>query len=161
MLPYGWLVTTGLALILAGCGALPAPTPPAAAAVDAPADLPPAVSGTPEEAAPALIMTEREAARTRDLALLARLWAADARIVDGRSSGEPGDDYAWQGRDAILDRYVLAVFPAPPPDLDAEQLSDLEVIRSSEGAAQAQVGIDHWTLVYRDGRWWLAELRYN
>ncbi len=32
-------------------------------------------------------------------------------FVDSRGTAEPGDDYVWQGRDALLDRYTIAVFP--------------------------------------------------
>ena len=95
-----------------------------------------------------------------DLALLSRLWAPDARIIDGRSTPDSADDYVWQGRDAILDRYTLAVFPAPPPPLSREQLADLDMTVEDD-AAYAELGGDRWRFVWQDGRWLLAELRYN
>lgn len=105
-------------------------------------------------------MAERLAAGDGDLGLLRQLWAVDARIVDGRGTPEDSDDYVWAGRDAILDRYELAVFPAPPPPLDNAQLAAL-AITVEGGTAQAELGVDRWRFVYRDGRWLLAELRYN
>ena len=125
------------------------------------ATLPPGVdAAAPEQAVPALILAERQAAIDGDLALLSRLWASDARIVDGRGTPDSADDYVWQGRDAILDRYTLAVFPSPPPPLNHEQLADL-VLTVEGDAAHAELGVDRWRIVRLDGRWLLAELRYN
>jgi hypothetical protein len=117
-------------------------------------------AAAPEQAVPALILAERQAAMNGDLALLSRLWAPDARIIDGRSTPDSADDYVWQGRDAILDRYTLAVFPAPPPPLSREQLADLDMTVEDD-AAYAELGGDRWRFVWQDGRWLLAELRYN
>ena len=108
-------------------------------------------------ALPALIATERTAARERDLATLAQLWAHDARIVDSRGTDDPAAAYVWQGRDAILDRYVLAVFPAPPPPL--VEPFDL-VIDQQNGAATATLNNDFWRFTFDEGRWWLQELSY-
>lgn len=121
------------------------------------AELPPVIRGAGTEALPAMVAAEREAARTGDLALLARLWAPDGRIIDGRGTLETGDDLVWLGRDAILDRYVVAVFPSPPPPFVRPPLF-LPTIDGSR--ATAELDGDHWSFVYRDGRWWLAELAY-
>lgn len=110
-----------------------------------------------ETALPALILAERTAAREQDLATLAQLWAHDARIVDGRGTDDPAAAYVWQGRDAILDRYLLAVFPAPPPPL-AESL-DLVIDQHSD-AATATLNNDFWRFTFAEGRWWLQELKY-
>lgn len=117
-----------------------------------------AFGDTPIEIAlSALIIEERTAARERDLATLAQLWAHDARIVDGRGTDDPAAAYVWQGRDAILDRYVLAVFPAPPPPL-TEPL-DL-VVEQQDDSATATLNNDRWRFTFAEGRWWLQELSY-
>lgn len=110
-----------------------------------------------EIALPALIIAERTAARERDLTTLTQLWAHDARIVDSRGTDDPAAAYVWQGRDAILDRYVLAVFPAPPPPL-AEPL-DL-IVEQQGDSATATLNNDRWRFTFAEGRWWLQELSY-
>ncbi len=135
---------------------LPTPTP----AIQVPAP-PEAVTGNPDEVLPALIQAERQASIQGDLAMLTQLWAPDSRIVDGRNTSTPDDDYVWEGRDAVLDRYVLAVFPNPPPPLPApDGLDDLIVNREGDGATAVN-GVDRWRMVYADGRWWLQELIYQ
>ncbi|GIK72404.1 MAG: hypothetical protein BroJett021_13920 [Chloroflexota bacterium] len=117
-----------------------------------------AFGDTPIEIAlSALIIEERTAARERDLTTLAQLWAHDARIVDSRGTDDPAAAYVWQGRDAILDRYVLAVFPAPPPPL-TEPL-DL-VVEQQGNSATATLNNDRWRFTFAEGRWWLQELSY-
>ena len=103
------------------------------------------------------MLAERDASRRGDLPLLAMLWAGDARIVDSRGTAEPSDDYVWQGRNALLDRYAIAVFPAPPPPLEEPLALD---ITASGDMATATLGVDRWRFVQRDGRWWLLELAY-
>ncbi len=110
-----------------------------------------------EAALAALVLAERTAASERDLATLAQLWADDARIIDRRGTDDPDDDYQWEGRDAILDRYVLAVFPAPPPPF-VEPLA-LTITRRGDSAT-ATLAHDRWRFTYSDGRWWLQELAY-
>lgn len=110
-----------------------------------------------EEALPALVFTERAAARERDLALLAQLWARDARIIDSRGTDDPDDDYRWEGRDAILDRYALAVFPAPPPPF--AEPPPLVIMRTGDTAI-ATIANDRWHFIFAEGRWWLQELAY-
>jgi hypothetical protein len=156
-------------VLLAGCTRSPqrlSPTPtPAAPALPAFVTLPAA------EAIPQLIAAERAASRGGDRPLLAQLWAEDARIVDSRGTDDPADDFTWPGRAAILDRYTLAVFPAPPPELaslpapaltvqeDAAQ-EDAAQDAGAQAVAAAINGQDQWRFIYQDGRWWLAELRY-
>ena len=114
-----------------------------------------------DDAVPALIAAEREASRTADLALLSVLWADDARIVDGRSTSDSQDDFVWEGKSAILDRYMIAVFPAPPPALDATQLASLRFVEREPNRIVAELGVDRWTFVRNGDRWYIAELRYN
>ena len=119
------LLTLLPALLLGGCARTPqrlSPTP-----LPAPVTLPDFVTLSGEEAIPQLIAAEREASRSGDRALLAQLWAEDARIVDTRGTDDPSDDFTWPNRAAILDRYMLAVFPAPPPALAGLPLPETTV----------------------------------
>jgi len=109
-------------------------------------------------AIPALILAERTASATADLATLSLLWHSNARIVDGRNTSDPADDYIWQNRMAILDRYKLAVFPNPPPPFEDIPAFD---IRHDEFSATVVNGVDEWQFVYTDGRWWITELAYQ
>lgn len=142
---------------IAGCAPAPlvrpaAPTPPPPPVSDL-------VSATALDAAAWLLQAERAAAQSGDLNMLAQLWAEDALVVDGRTTSDAGDDYRWQGRAAVLDRYVLAVFPNPPPDL---VLPDPLPIRQPSAAEMTLIlGIDRWRFTFDRGRWWLAELRYQ
>ncbi|MCB0046416.1 MAG: hypothetical protein KDD92_13395 [Caldilineaceae bacterium] len=139
---------------LTGCAApLLAPAPPQKATPSPPA----AAFLSGDQALPALVAAERTASRTGDAAQLAQLWHETSRVIDGRNTASPDDDYVWQGRDAVLDRYVTAVFPAPPPPASFE---NLEIIIEGERASGRNGG-DHWRFIYADGRWWLAELRYQ
>lgn len=141
-------------LLLGGCTRAPARILPTAV----PTMVPPGFVSAPADVAiPQLIAVEREASRSGDLALLAQLWAPDGRIVDTRGSADPADDFVWPDRRAILDRYVVAVFPAPPPALDAPPRPTL----SAQGdKVQAINGEDHWLFINAGGRWWIAELQY-
>ena len=120
--------------------------------------LPGFVTSPPSVALPRLIEAERQASIDRNLGLLAQLWAEDSRIVDGRGTQQTQDDYIWTGRAALLDRYVVAVFPNPPPPLALHGDLTLQVIGDT---AVARHGQDRWQFVKRANRWWLAELRYS
>ncbi len=141
-------------LLPAGCVRSPTPLPPPAPATVAP---PSFVAGSAQEAIPRLIAAERKASRTGDLPLLAQLWAEDGRIIDSRATDAPSDDFIWPNRAAILDRYRLAVFPAPPPPLAGPPAPAITV---QGDTAEAVNGHDRWRFVQRGGRWWIAELRY-
>jgi hypothetical protein len=133
--------------LLVGCAPAPvAPAPPQ----EAVATLAPEVAGDPA----ALVAAERAAASARDLTTLAALWAEDAQIVEHRGPGTD-DDYRWLGRDAILDRYVVAVFPNPPPPLDAP--ADLRPVITGERAT-LENGVDRWSFERSGGRWWISAL---
>ena len=143
------------ALWLAACTRAPAPVPLVPTPFPPPA---PAFAALPAaDALPALVRAERDASRRGDLPLLAALWAEDARIVDSRGTADTRDDYVWQGRNALLDRYAIVVFPAPPPPLEEPLALEIAV---SDDTAMARFGVDHWRFVQREGRWWLSELAY-
>jgi hypothetical protein len=144
-------------LLLTGCqspGALPssaiAPTPPSLPLASEPATI----------AIPHLLATERSAAAAGDLLLLGQLWSEDGRIIDQRATADPADDYLWQGRAAIVDRYQLAVIPNPPPPLPIDRVTGLSLHVAGDEASLINDG-DRWRFVYREGRWWLHELIYN
>ena len=118
------------------------------------------VAASAPEAISQLIVAERQGAAARDLELLAQLWAPDARITDGRSSADTFDDYVWEGRAAILDRYIMAVFSGPPPPLRVSELASMSVTVEGEYAT-ATNEMDQWTFLWRDGRWWILGLCYN
>ncbi|MGL4650357.1 MAG: hypothetical protein ACRC1H_13195 [Caldilineaceae bacterium] len=141
------MVTLVLAMSVAACA--PAPIRPQAAA---PTPVPLDQAWTADPAA--LVTAERNAAAARDGATLAALWAEDAVILELRGAGD-ADDYRWVGRTAILDRYTVAVFPAPPPPLDAP----LALTPQVEGDTATLVnGVDRWSFALRDGRWWITAL---
>ena len=122
---------------------------------------PPAiVTEVTAETLPTLVVTEREASIQGNLPLLETLWAENSRIVDGRGSVEETDDYVWAGRAAILDRYQLAVFPAPPPPLTLPELTNATLTVEGDTATLLNNG-DRWHFIQQDGRWWLQELVYS
>lgn len=150
-----WGMIALAAWLLAACTSLPEPTPvapPPTPAIDVSFAAQPA-----QQAIPALIWAERTAARSGNLALLEQLWAADGRVIDGRGNVDPSDDYRWPDRAAVLDRYIVAVFPNPPP-LTALDALTLNVAGDQATAANGQ---DHWQFVHRMGRWWILELAYG
>ncbi len=156
-----WVVLSFLLLLIGGCSPVSVPTLtpsqlPTASALD-----PAMVSAFAADAAvsvPALIVAERTASAATDLATLSSLWHPEARIVDGRNTSDPADDYIWQDRAAILDRYELAVFPNPPPPFEAAPTFDLIEV---EFSATVVNGVDEWQFVYEDERWWITELAYQ
>ncbi|RIK38294.1 MAG: hypothetical protein DCC55_21550 [Chloroflexi bacterium] len=145
------------AWLLVACATLPPPTYTNVRSGPRPTPLAFPTAGA-EEAIPQLIAAERTAAHIGDLGTLGQLWAEDAQVVDGRGTPHLADDYLWSGRAAILDRYVVAVFPNPPPLLDGP---DGLVVNVEGDQATAVLGGDRWRFVRRDGRWWIAELVYS
>lgn len=150
----------GAVLLL--CGLLAACVAPAPVRVPAPApaaDVADVYSQGYATLEPAdLVFAERNAAAARDLAALAALWDADAVIREMRGASGPGDDYTWRGRAAILDRYKVAVFPNPPPPLAEAPIRPVHI---SGDRAMLRNGVDTWSFLFRDGRWWIAELVIN
>ncbi len=147
----------GLLLLMTACATLP-PPPSQDLFRSGPRPTPLVLPSAAEAAIPQLILTERAAARDADLAVLAKLWSAEARVVDGRATAAAEDDRIWAGRAAVLDRYRVAVFPHPPPALD--QFDGL-AIQVGDGVATATHGVDQWRFVWQDDRWWIAELVYD
>lgn len=142
-----------LCWVLAACGA---PTPVRTRATpEPPALLPSALAASIADNPAALVTAERNAAAARDMATLAALWDANAQISEARGALGPADDYTWHGRDALLDRYAVAVFPNPPPPLT--DVPDLHATITGDSAT-LQNGVDAWRFVRRDGRWWIEEL---
>lgn len=152
----------GLSLLLLGCSA----TVPTTAATPQPTvSITTAESklftgyATDEEAIIALILAERQAAIAHDGTILGQLWADNAQIIDGRNSITPDDDYHWQGRAAILDRYQVAVFPFVLPPLTALDASAVITITGKQATVQHLT--DEWQLAKVNDRWWLTELKYS
>lgn len=134
-----------------------------------------------EDVFPLLIAEERLAIAARDLERLAALWDTNAQIIDKRSTSNTEDDYIWRGISAILDRYEVAVFPFDPPPIEPprdlslacndeqinvsidakEQLSCLENGVVENLVLDVTSGGDMWSFVYRKGRWWIWQLKYN
>lgn len=151
-----------LAFLSAGCNSttervLPPPTATVVATQDWPELF--SAQSTDVAAVTALILAERQAAIDHNLALLSQLWAEDARIVDGRGNAASADDYIWQGRAALLDRYVVAVFPFTLPPLPSLDATAHIAVTGAE--ATVKNGNDDWRLVKIGERWWLWELRYS
>jgi hypothetical protein len=153
-----FIVSCYLSLLLAACGSVgQLPASPIATASPPP---PSFVNEVTASTLPTLVIAERDASIEGNLPLLASLWAENGRIVDGRGSTEDDDDYVWAGRAAILDRYRLAVFPAPPPALTPPELDDAILTVEGDSATLLNGG-DRWRFVLQDGRWWLQELVYS
>jgi hypothetical protein len=158
----GTVVLLALWLLLAGCGSVAQPEQPVSASIAVtPAEWSALFYDYPtdEAAVTALILAERQAAIDHNLALLGELWGEDAHVIDGRGNATPSDDYVWQGRAAILDRYVVAVFPFALPPLTALDAAATLTITGEQ--AMIQNGNDHWQLVKVNERWWLTELHYD
>ena len=162
----------GIALLLVmlgmtACAAAqdpPTPTPPPAGscALGLAADI------GDEEAIRALLQAEGEQVVAQEIELLMALWAEESFIADAKNTPDsPDDDQRWIDKDAIRHRYVRTVFPGAPA---AIQPADLETVLDGERAvvrATTQVGSevapagDRWTLIKRNGCWYLESLTYN
>lgn len=152
-----WLSILIFTILLLGCRPIPSERNSTIEdGVDAsPSDL---FYAEAEIAIPALIETERLGSIEGDLDTLRNLWTKDARIIDGRTTAALEDDYLWSGRDAILDRYVVAVFPNPPPPFAKPLQPEITV---DDDETRVNYGVDQWRFVHMDGRWWIDELVYQ
>lgn len=156
---FWWGLCYGISLLLAGCNTARPATPVPTIAPTETVALPFTGYPTDKEAITALILAERQAAIAHQLPILEQLWADTAQIVDGRNSVTPADDYRWQGRAALLDRYEVAVFPFVLPPLLALDASTVITITGEHATVQHLT--DRWQLIKVDGRWWLNELKYS
>jgi len=121
-----------------------------------------------EEAILSLIRAENEAVVAQDIERLATLWAEDALVRDAHhTADDESDDAVWRGIDAVLDRYVVLVFPgnsqfAEPGDVRISMQGD-----QAQAQSTTQIGDeispdgDLWTLTRVDGHWRLQSLTYN
>ncbi len=150
-------------LLLGSCGGRQATVTPSQ-----PQRPPTPVPANDEEAIVGLLRAEGEAVVAQDMDRLAELWAEDAIVRDAKHTPEDtSDDALWRGIDAIMDRYVVLVFPGNPQLVEPEIVSiDIEgdkatVVSTTRIGEEVSPGGDTWTFVRRDGRWWIASLTYN
>lgn len=176
-----WLILTWLSVALVGTACQPA-APPPPTAVESPAatraiapttqDVPAAVSEPPEFVIAWLIFAERAAAHRGELSQLAMLWAEESRVIDRRGHEDARHHYVWQGKDAVLNRYVVAVFPHAPPLLADDALNELildaefESTRRVENLQEGDIvravnNGDRWRFIWQEGRWYILELSYT
>jgi ketosteroid isomerase-like protein len=121
-----------------------------------------------EEAVQQLVESEGLAVVAKDVAGLMDLWSPDAVVVDAKHTPEqPDDDARWRGRDAIRERYVALVFAGNPQTAGAQDLQitfhgdRATALSTTAIGSEVSPGGDRWTLVKRDGRWWIEGLTYN
>lgn len=126
------------------------------------------IPATDEEAILKLLRAESEGVVQQDMDRLADLWAEDATVTDAKHTpDDPADDAVWRGIDAILDRYVVLVFPgnpqyAEPADVSVSIDGDTATVTSTTQIGdEVSPGGDRWTFVRRDGRWYIQALSYN
>ncbi len=149
--------------LLVSCNHTPT-APPTSALVRTPTPVP----ASDEEAVIGLIQAEGEAVVAQDMQRLAELWAEDAVVRDAKHTPDDAtDDAVWNGIDAILDRYVVLVFPGNPQKVQPQVLAveingdEASVLSTTQIGAEVSPAGDHWTFVRRQGRWWIASLTYN
>lgn len=157
LLLIGWILT--------GCRSRPASQHSPASDSSQAATLNPA---SDEEAIRSLLLAESKSMVAQDIESLAGLWAEDAVVRDAKHTPEnEEDDAVWRGIDAILDRYVVLVFPGNPQFAEPQVVSlqiqgdEATVVSTTHIGAEVAPQGDRWTFVKRDGRWWIASLTYN
>ena len=161
------LVIFFMLLLLASCRSgqdTPAGAQPEGGAARTPTPTP----ANDEEAILQLLRAESEGVVQQDMERLAEIWAEDATVTDAKHTpDDPGDDAEWRGIDAILDRYVVLVFPgnpqyAEPADVTIVVDGDTATATSTTRIGdEVSPGGDRWTFVRRDGRWYILGLVYN
>ncbi len=126
------------------------------------------VPANDEEAIRQLLRAESNGVVHQDMALLAELWAEDATVTDAKHTSDIADDDAvWHGIDAILDRYVVLVFPgnpqfAEPAGIEIVVEGDRATARSTTQIGdEVSPGGDLWSFSRCDGRWCIQALTYN
>ncbi len=150
-------------LLLSACRSV-APSPSAQTVERTPTPIP----ASDEEAIRQLVQAESEGVVRQDMTLLAEIWAENATVTDAKHTSDDSDDDAvWYGIDAILDRYVVLVFPGNPQSAGPV---DVEITVDGEHAtarATTQIGDevspggDLWTFIRCDERWCIETLTYN
>jgi hypothetical protein len=104
----------------------------------------------------------------QDMTLLAEIWAEDAIVTYAKHTPQaPDDDAVWKGIDAILDRYVVLVFPGNPQS--AEPIDILITVEGEHASARSTTQIgdevspggDMWTFTRCGERWCIETLTYN
>lgn len=149
-----WFSLVLLLIALAACQTAPAATPRSRAGDEA--------------ALRQLLQAEADAVVHQDIERLASLWAEDGFVVDARhTSDNEADDAVWRGIDAVLDRYMVVVFPgnpqfAEPADIGIEIAGDTASASSTTriGNEISPAG-DRWEFRHAGGRWWIVSLKYN
>jgi ketosteroid isomerase-like protein len=143
-----------LVLLLAACGSS-SPTAPRN-------------QGDPESALRQLLVAEAEAVVEQDIERLAELWAEDGVVIDARHTADnQGDDAIWRGRDAILDRYMVLVFPGNPQFAEPTDIMITITGDAAQAASTTHIGEevspagDRWEFRFAGGRWWITSLTYN
>ena len=126
------------------------------------------VPASAEEAIRQILRAESEGVVRQDMTLLAELWAEDATVTDAKHTPDVTDDDAvWHGIDAILDRYVVLVFPgnpqfAEPADVEIVVEGDQATARSTTQIGdEVSPGGDLWSFSRCNGRWCIQALTYN
>lgn len=121
-----------------------------------------------ESALRQLLLAEAEAVVGQDIERLAGLWAEDAIVTDARHTADnQGDDASWRGRDAILDRYMVLVFPgnpqfAKPAEISFEISGDTaKAVSTTRIGDEVSPAGDRWQFRFAGGRWWITSLTYN
>lgn len=143
-----------LALLLAACQPTPSATPRS--------------QSDDESALRQLLVAEAEAVVRQDIERLAGLWAEDGTVIDARHTADnQGDDASWRGRDAILDRYMVLVFPGNPQFAEPAEMSFEISGDTATAVSTTRIGDevspagDRWQFRFADGRWWITSLTYN
>jgi ketosteroid isomerase-like protein len=126
------------------------------------------VPANAEEAIRQILRAESEGVVHQDMALLTELWAEDATVTDAKHTPEISeDDAVWRGIDAILDRYVVLVFPgnpqfAEPADIEIIVDGDRATARSTTQIGdEVSPGGDLWTFKRCGEHWCIRSLTYN
>ncbi|MCO6452146.1 MAG: hypothetical protein J5I90_15300 [Caldilineales bacterium] len=121
-----------------------------------------------EEAIAALLVAESEGVLHQDMDLLAGIWLEDSFITDAHHTPDYKDDDAtWHGIDAIMDRYVVLVFPGNPqtakPEIQSLTVQDdsAEAVSSTHIGEEVSPAGDRWGFAKKDGRWYIQSLTYN
>ena len=153
-------------LFLAACG--PAPTPTTALSPAAPPRVATLAPASDEEAILQLLTAEGEALVAADIDRLMGLWAEDAVVRDARHTpDDPSDDWVWEGRDAIRQRYVNLVLPGNPQEAGAVDVNltiegdRATAISTTRIGSEVSPGGDRWTFRRINGTWKIESLTYN